>query len=55
MLYMLLLVLSVLATLFCVLQALARDSFSLWDVGYYICALEVVLCARRLFLDQLPR
>ena len=43
-----LLVAFLVAALLCVRKAVERDSFSLWDVGYYLAALGVILCVGRL-------
>jgi hypothetical protein len=37
------------AALVCVRNAIERDAFSLWDVGYYLAALGALLCLGRMF------
>lgn len=46
--YILLLVLCLLATVGSILESAARESFSLWDVGYYLAILGALLSIRRL-------
>jgi hypothetical protein len=46
---------SVLAAVICVTRAFASDAFSLWDVGYYLSALGIILSLRSLFLHRLSR
>lgn len=45
---MLPLVLCLLAAAGSIFKAASRDSFSLWDVGYYLAILGVLLCIERL-------
>lgn len=47
--YIALLVACLAAALLCVLKAIQRDAFSLWDVGYYLAALATLLCLGRIF------
>lgn len=46
---------SVLAAVICVTRAFASDEFSLWDVGYYLSALGILLAFRSLALRRLNR
>jgi hypothetical protein len=46
--HILILVLCVLATVGSILQSAARESFSLWDAGYYLALLGALLSIRRL-------
>lgn len=47
--YIALSVACLIAALVCVWNAIERDTFSLWDVGYYLAALGALLCLGRMF------